>query len=232
MLGSDILSVRIAGIYALEQLAKEHPSAYHIIVANLLCSFVRFPTKDSSLELSPAIHHEIREQIREQKGVLRPDVDTAWQIIASRTSTSISIEQDSGFVLYLRNAKAEDLQVQDAKLSRAWLTRANLSGAILPRADLSHARLRKANLSKAELRNASLFHAKLWGANMSEAILWRTNLSGADFSGVTSRNPADREPVKGLTQTQLSEACADSDDPPKLDGVVDALTGLPLTWPE
>ena len=232
MLGSDALSVRIAGIYALEQLAKEHVSDYHITVMNVLCSFARFPTADDNLkELTPDIPLEIRETIREQLGLPRPDVSVAWQTIASRTSKGISIERSSKFVLYLRNAKAEGLETQDANLSGAWLTRVNLSSAILPRADLSHARLRKANLSGVRLRNADLSHAKLWGADISNAILSRTKISGTDFSGETAPNPAYGEPVRGLTQAQLSKAWADPSDPPKLNGVVDATTGLPLTWP-
>ena len=232
MLESNTLSVRIAGIYALEQLATEHASDYHIVVVNVLCSFIRFPTEDSNFaDISPDIPLDMLQSAREVRGSPRPDVAVAWQTIASRISIGISIEQNREFVLYLRNAKAEDLQVQDAKLSGAWLTRANLSGAILPRADLSNARLRKANLSKANLRNANLSHAKLWGTDMSGAILQRANLSGTDFAGVTARSPEYGETVQGLTQKQLSEAYADPSDPPKLGGVVDAVTGQPLTWP-
>ena len=46
MLGSGVLSVRLGGIYALERLAKEHPEEYHIQIMELLCSFVRHPTRD------------------------------------------------------------------------------------------------------------------------------------------------------------------------------------------
>ena len=40
MLGSEVLSVRMAGIYALQRLAEEHPEQYHIQVMQLLCAFV------------------------------------------------------------------------------------------------------------------------------------------------------------------------------------------------
>ena len=49
MLGDDALSVRLAGIYALERLAKDHPWEYHIEVMKSLCAFVRNPTKDEGL---------------------------------------------------------------------------------------------------------------------------------------------------------------------------------------
>ena len=35
MLGSDVLSVRLGGIYALERLAAEDPNQYHILVMKL-----------------------------------------------------------------------------------------------------------------------------------------------------------------------------------------------------
>ena len=41
MLGSDVLAVRIGGIYGLRHLAREHPQQYHVQVMRLFCSFVR-----------------------------------------------------------------------------------------------------------------------------------------------------------------------------------------------
>lgn len=46
MLGNDVFSVRLGGIYALRRLAEEHPEQYHIQAMQLLCAFVRNPTKD------------------------------------------------------------------------------------------------------------------------------------------------------------------------------------------
>ena len=42
-LGSNVLSVRTGGTYALQSLAAEHPSHYHVQVIRLLCAFVRNP---------------------------------------------------------------------------------------------------------------------------------------------------------------------------------------------
>ena len=53
MLGSDVLPVRLAGIYALERLAVEHPEEYHIQIMDLLCAFVRNPTRDDRVEGHP-----------------------------------------------------------------------------------------------------------------------------------------------------------------------------------
>ena len=227
MLGSAVLSVRMGGIYALARLAKEHPEEYHIQIMELLCSFVRHPTEDSRIEYDPESDVDQEKQLRR----IRADIEYAMLAIGSRSVTGIELEQKSEDVkLYLRDAHLSDLRAKSAKLSRAWLTNANLSAAILPRADLSRARLRRANLSGAELRNADLTDAKLWGADLSGTILRGANLSGADLCGVDAPSPRYRELAKGLIQAQLDEACADPDNPPRLDGVLDAETGKPLVW--
>ena len=43
MLGSEVLTVRLGGIYALQRLAEEHPKQYHIQIMRLLCAFMRHP---------------------------------------------------------------------------------------------------------------------------------------------------------------------------------------------
>ncbi|MDE0330255.1 MAG: hypothetical protein OXL41_00145 [Nitrospinae bacterium] len=47
MLGSEALSVRLGGIYALARLAREHPEEYHIQIIRLLCAFVRNPPPEN-----------------------------------------------------------------------------------------------------------------------------------------------------------------------------------------
>ena len=46
MLGSDVLAVRLGGIYALERLAAEHPEQYHVQIMQLFCAFVRIQPRD------------------------------------------------------------------------------------------------------------------------------------------------------------------------------------------
>ena len=55
MLGSEVLSVRLGGIYALQRLAEESPGQYHIQIMRLFCAFVRLPTRDQSLESGQAV---------------------------------------------------------------------------------------------------------------------------------------------------------------------------------
>ena len=100
----------------------------------------------------------------------------------------------------------------------------DLRSADLSGADLSGFQLSRANLSDADLSGADLSSAGLEEANIASASLRNANLSGTRFSG---------EPftpgVRGLTQDQLDEACADRRHPPKLEGVVDR-HGTPLQW--
>ena len=226
MLGSEILSARLGGIYALQQLAEDYPEQYHLRVMRLFCGFVRLPTRENGIEFGP----ETNEEQDRGPQTLRADVQDVMQAIAARSPAGIELERKEEIKLYLRDAYLSALQLQGANLAYAWLTNANLSCAVLPHSDLSYARLRIANLSGAKLRNADLSEAVFWGANLCGAVLRNAILSGADFCGTGARCSANRTPVRGLTQAQLDEARADTDNPPKLNGVLDAETGEPLVW--
>ena len=49
MLGNNVLSVRLGGIYALERLAAEHPEQYHVQIMKLLCAFVRYRRRTKTI---------------------------------------------------------------------------------------------------------------------------------------------------------------------------------------
>ena len=91
--------------------------------------------------------------------------------------------------------------------------------------DLSGANCLNANLGSANLKYADLSHIYLVGTNLSGVDLTDANLSGARFSADKGWKPAN-----GLTQAQLDEARANPDNPPHLEGVVDAKTGKRLFW--
>ena len=103
---------------------------------------------------------------------------------------------------------------QYATDSNAWFESVILSRASFLRGDLSGAKLMKAYLTDGHFVDVNLN-----GANVSDA-----NLSGVKFSNGAI------QPAKGLTQAQLDMARSDSNDPPKLTGVLDAGTGLQLVW--
>ena len=188
MLGSDVLSVRLGGIYALKRLAEEHPGQYHIQIMELLCAFVRNPKEDQETQMPKR---------------LREDVQAVMTAIGRRGNSGVAIETEAEFRLDLHSAR---------------LSYAHLSGLNLARADLSHAKLDNANffdwrlkrpdlsesipsgpdqpqvrisldmepvgpdLAGMEGRLANLSLASLRGADLSDSWLLGTDLSGADLT--------------------------------------------------
>ena len=241
VLGSDVLTVRLGGIYALQRLAEEHPEQYHVQIMRLLCDSARHPIADEGSKT------ELRAGAQRR---LRQDVQAAMTAISTCHAKESELERTAGFQLDLHDAQLADAylafanlshaDLSDANLSRARIWVGNLSHAKLWDAELSRARLFSANLSHADLWKADLSGATLWSANLSEAKLRAANLSGADLSGAklgaanlsgAQLSTDDGEsPATGLTQVQLDQAHADSDCPPVLDGLVDAQTGEPLVW--
>ena len=213
MLGSEVLSVRLGGIYALERLAQEHTEEYHIQIMNLLCAFVRHPTKDESLTVKQPPRYSLREDVRE-----------VVTTIGRRREAGLAIEKREGYRLDLRGA--------------------DLSGLILFRSNLAKADLREANLVPTAFNEVDLSGSVFLGAVLSRprpqceppsvesnhkdtrprASFYRANVSGALFSR------SGQFPVEGMVQEHMDYACADPNDPPKLHGVLDTVTGEQLVW--
>jgi uncharacterized protein YjbI with pentapeptide repeats len=90
-------------------------------------------------------------------------------------------------------------------------------------ADLTNQCVKAGNLSDAKFDNAKLVlmcmsyanfsNASFRGADLAGANLAHAKLDGADFSGanlaIASFKGTDLRRVKGLTQTQLDQACSD-----------------------
>ena len=182
MLGSDLLSVRLGGIYALVSLAQEHPGKYHIEIMRLFCAFVRNPTTDASAQ---AKNSPGRKYPR-----LREDVQAAVTAIATRSDAGLRHEKmTEGFRIDLSGADllAADLLQANLSNSNLWgtnmegasLSGANLSGSDLTCARLHYANLINANLAGSRLTSAELVHAVAQHADLSRASLGSANLSHA-----------------------------------------------------
>ena len=230
MLGDNVLSVRLGGIYALQSLAEEHPEQYHVQIMRLFCAFVRRPTEDQVLE-SRRIQGESIPPLRE-------DVEAIMTAIGARKRTGIALEREAEFRLDFTDADLRRMTLLKADLSRAILTGVNMSVSILLESNLAGALLMKANVSTTVLLGANLCGTFLGESGPSSADPWfdlreavlgelgfqetshqRANLSGALLQG-----------AKNLTQAQLDGACADPKKPPRLDGALDVETGKPLVW--
>ena len=234
MLGSEVLAVRLGGIYALQHLAEDEPKQYHVQIMRLLCAFVRNPTKEGAdTGLS---HYRVRG-----------DVQAAMMAIGSRGDADVELEKKEKFELDLIFAELFETGatgMNDEDIDPCLLVGVNLIGANLSKANaagacLTGAKLIGANLTEAYLTGAYLTSAHLTGARLIGANLSRANLVGAypTFANFTDANLTDANltgalliGAKGLTQEQLDQACADPNNPPDLDGLRDAETDLPLEW--
>lgn len=154
-LGSEKITVRVGGIYALERISKDSEKDYWTIV-EVLTSFVREPLQSDS------------GQLVEPLTKITKDVQAALTVLMRR-----DLQQDP---------KNRILDLTEANLSGADLSGANLSGANLDSVDLSGANLSGVNLNFANLNNANLHSVSLIGASLIRAHLIHANLSSANLS--------------------------------------------------
>ena len=135
MLGNAAMATRMGGLHTLQRLAREYPQEYHIDIMQLLCAFVRYPTKDDTIE------EKMKGSITIQR--CRADVEQAMHSIGSRSQEGRQIEKmftgqkdESGEGLGLLNLEDSDLSgiiLSNYDFSGAAIHGAMLSGAILDR---------------------------------------------------------------------------------------------------
>ena len=205
MLGSQLLTVRLGGIYALARLAGEYSEGYHVQCMELLCAFVRHPTPDDTIVVSVA------EEWGLANPIVREDVQAAISIIGERNPELSELEGKCKLRVNLRGAH---------------LVQANLRDHLLVGANLEHASMLSADLSGANLTGANLQGANLDGANLSGAVFGR----GRSLGGYPPQDSIEESHTR-LTQAQLDQAFAQHKSPPLLlDGISDFETGQPLVW--
>ena len=163
MLGHVNLAVRLAGIYALQRLADEHPDQYHIPIMRMFCVFV-VQGSDSSALFSHTTEKDLGDHAVIFAGPdssipLAMDIQAAIEAIRVRSKGGISMERKKWFRLDLAAADLRGARLIDADLSMAVLTDADLGGAMM-----SFANLQGAWLDGANLTDADIFHANVTGA--------------------------------------------------------------------
>ena len=194
MLGHGIPSVRIAGITALRSLAEDYPDQYHCQVIGLLCTFLRYPTKDVSFGTD---------------GTLRVDVQEAITAVGRRSKRGIFIERKANLILDLQGTELSFGQLSGINLAGANLSRAKLQNVSFfswpytrpdPSEPLSPSPNKQIasvevymkpvgpDLSGLEEHLTELSSAILEGADLSGAKFLGTDLSAADLSNAKLAN--------------------------------------------
>lgn len=205
-LGSELVAVRLGGIYGLERITK-NSSSDHWTVMEILTAFIR--QRSQELYRLKLEEEHIDSEILDNVPI---DIQAAITVIGRRDSE--------------KDPKGSSLDLRSAFLPKSMLAEAALSKVDFTKADLRKADLRKANLSEANLSNAFLREAKLGFAILTQAILIETDLreaglgeskmqnaiiigaymeraslTGADVKGVTTFPTCN-----GLTPQQLQSA--------------------------
>ena len=203
MLGNEALSVRLGGIYALKHLASEDSEQYHIQIMELLCTFIRHPTMDD----------DFPEQAEDaEKFLLREDVQAAMRVIGSRGDKHRRLAGKEGYHIDLHGADLRGGNLRGLDLSS-------------PDADMIKSMSAHQAFSNPALRT------DLSGARLHGAELFFTDISGVDFSRDGESPATGLTPYQlGLTISRLTEIRWDDENPPTMDGVMDAETGDPLDW--
>ncbi|MDI9638253.1 pentapeptide repeat-containing protein [Geitlerinema splendidum] len=188
-LASSELTVRVGGIFALEQIAQTSPDE-HWVVIEVLASYIREQSLKGKSIFKPSI-----EEIQQDEYIIQAEVSVSTDIQAALTviSKRNSGQDPKGKVIDisfcdirgadLRNAKLSNADLSGTKLSRAKLSRANLSKAKLNDAFLDNANLEKADLQDADLTNARLEAANLEKADLQNADLTNAQLEAANLQG-------------------------------------------------
>ena len=191
-LGSDMLDVRIGGIYALERVARDS-ARDHAVVTEVLTAFIREysrepwppPARPGLARITRRGPFRVGGPLRFMR--IRPDVHAAVTAVGRRDAER-DVRPLDLYGANLAGAQLPDADLGGALLAEAdfrvaFLAGARLDKAILNDADLTEATLNIAYLRSANLKGADLTEADLSYANLGDTYLLRANLSDADLTG-------------------------------------------------
>ena len=148
MLFSEMLAVRLAGIYELETLANQKPETYHLRIMSLFCAFAKSPPKDEVLD-TPAVFDGEPMPLS-----IRADLQAALLAVGRRDRRHLQLEGADGFKVDLRGVNLRRGVFRQCLFDQADLTWADLSQVNLEGASLAGANFEFADLSFADISNA------------------------------------------------------------------------------
>jgi uncharacterized protein YjbI with pentapeptide repeats len=188
--GEEKIHIRLGGIYALEQIAKDSPQNYHWTIVEILSAFVR--------ERCPIIELAIESEA--QSGSSNPTPDNTIKKVKVDVQAALTVisrgklEQDlEGKRIDLRRVNLVGIEIQNAKfsyvdfrfsdLSYAKLCGADLSNTFLDSVNFYRAALIKADFSQASISSSPDANGDVLFTNFSEAQLISADFSYSDLSG-------------------------------------------------
>ncbi len=191
-LGSEKLDVRVGGVYALEQIARDAPDLHPPII-EILTAFVReharrrpggrwtktgHPTSDIE-----AIFGVLK---RRETSLDRGDIDLGHTDLSGLDLSGISLVGAN-----LTGTCLSMVSLEHANLSRASVFFADLGAADLNSANFQNARLRQVQMNGAtSMVGTDFSHATLVEIYLDGATLDEANVTGADISGLRKTAPA------------------------------------------
>lgn len=194
LLGNKEIEVKLGGIYALEQIAKDSPEKYHWTIMEILTAFVR--------ENAP-----LKKEEEGEKGEIpkpRTDIQAALTVIGRRNCENEKENKSLDLsCINIRRANLYEANLERVNFIYSKLDLVSLSKAKLRYVCLYGSSLKLVNFEAAYLQEVNLSRANLFRANLSRANLYGANLYGANFSG------ADLSGVKNLEQEQIEVANGD-----------------------
>jgi uncharacterized protein YjbI with pentapeptide repeats len=164
-LGSDDLTIRLGGIYALERIARDSERDAGPVM-EVLTAYVRGQVprqRPGTLATPPVV----------SSATVPTDVQAVLDVIARRPAG----DAPPGQCLDLSNTNLSGAELSSGNLTNLCLWRTDLSEANLGAADLTGTDLTQVNLQDAILQGAKARSVNLVGANLS-----RANLRDADFT--------------------------------------------------
>lgn len=189
MLGNEVLSVRLGGIYALDLLACENPDIFHLQIMKLFAAFVVDRTRPKTAEqvgtiMDPALSESEGPSKSAPASFSEGSDDTSLFFAADQKVGPVSgLTKDVEEVMRLISERDEKrITLENNKEIKINLADALLPGLIFHGANFSNFNFTQANLRRVRGWNACLAKAVLPGADLSGA-----NLNGADFRGADMR---------------------------------------------
>ncbi len=222
-LGSDNVSIRIGGVFALKRIAEDSLERDHIAVMDVLTNFIRqhpyakhqrdaaqrakiieseFINRVTGTSLKEALHPDsgnTPKPVQNPMFIDCPDIIAAIDTIRTRSDDQKAVEAKRKYTPTLKDADFSYLILNDVDLSNF-----DLQGVYLKDSNLLGINLSNTNLSGFDLQAADLTGAILSGVDLSDAELCSTIFLGAilDNANLTDTDLTDAD----LTNADLTNA--------------------------